>query len=349
MVLPSGIFSRSYKEDMAIFRTKTHWFFMILGLALFFTMPLYASNYFLHFFTGIWILCIGALGLNILTGYCGQISIGHSSFAAVGAYTAGIFANYFGLNFLLAILVGMIVSGLVGVIFGLPSLKIKGFYLVMSTLAAQVIIIYIITRWSNLTGGAMGLHLPRPTLGKIVLKTDAHFYLLSLSCLIIAIYVAKNLARGKAGRAFIAIRDNDLAAEVMGVNIYAYKLLAFFIGCSFAGLSGGVLGFWHGAIVPEGFGLWESIWYLGYIIVGGLGSTIGPILGVAFISLIEEVLSIGVTAMSGIIPEATEYIAPGSMLAFGIIIAIFLIFEPRGLSHRWEIFKAYYQLWPFAY
>jgi branched-chain amino acid transport system permease protein len=347
MALPSGTFNQSYGQDMAIFRTKTHWVALFAFLALLFTCPLYSSDRMLTIMTIIGITIISVLGLNILTGYCNQISIGHAGFMAVGAYTSGMLTAHLGWSFWAALPCAALMAGLVGILFGLPSLKVKGFYLIMATIAAQFIIIWFILQFRNITGGGDGLAVPRPEIAGFVLKSKASYFYLVMIIACLATFVAKNIVRTRAGRAFIAIRDNELAAEVMGVNLWAYKLLAFFIGCVFAGVAGALLVHYVAFACVDQFPFMNSVWYLGMLIVGGMGSTAGVIFGVVSLKLLDElVVIVGPILATAVAPQAAASLG---LIMRGLIIIIFLIFEPRGLAHRWEMVKAYYRLWPFSH
>jgi branched-chain amino acid transport system permease protein len=350
MDLPAGVRNFSYAQDMAIFRTKTHWFLLLMMLVVLLTMPMFLANYWLSVANLIMIIIISATGLNILTGYCGQLSIGHAGFMAVGAYTSAILSGRYGIPYLLALLCGGVMAGLIGILFGTSSLRVKGFYLAISTLAAQFIILWVISHWTSVTGGTMGMAVPPAHIAGMIIRSQSSKYYLILGVAIIAIYLAKNLVRTRTGRAFVAIRDNDLAAEVMGVNLFSYKLLAFFIGCFFAGIAGALFASWAGFISSESFPLTNSILYVGMIIIGGLGATIGPILGVIFIQLLEEIVRHISPALVSTFPSLSSGFTVGiAPVIFGLTIILFLIFEPRGLAHRWSLFKASYRLWPFSY
>jgi branched-chain amino acid transport system permease protein len=350
MSLPCGTRNYDYAEDMAIVRTKTHWVLLIFFFVLLFTAPLYFSNYWLGVCNLIGITLIAAIGLNILVGYCGQLSIGHAGFIAVGAYTAAILTNRMEMPFLVGLIGAGVVSGLIGIVFGLPSVRVKGFYLAITTIAAQFIIIWVINHW-NLTGGFVGIKVPYASIGGLVFRSESSQFYLIIIIAALCVFFAKNLARTKVGRAFIAIRDNDLAAEVMGVNLLYYKLLAFFIGCFFAGISGALLAHWIGFLNAEQFSFTESILYIGMIIIGGLGTSMGPVFGVIFIRLLQQVLTMEVVPFL----ESTFTMFPSGFatgitpMLFGLIIVLFLILEPRGLAHRWALFKSAYRLWPFSY
>ncbi|MFC1872219.1 branched-chain amino acid ABC transporter permease [Chloroflexota bacterium] len=350
MSLPCGIRNYTYAEDMAVIRTKTQWGMFIALMIAVFVAPLYLGNYWLGVANLIGITLIAAMGLNILIGYCGQLSIGHAGFIAVGAYTTAILTNRLEMPFLVGLMGAGVVAGLVGLVFGLPSIRVKGFYLAISTIAAQFIIIWVINHWSY-TGGFTGISVPYASILGYQFRTEASQYYLIAGIAVLVVFIVKNLSRTRVFRAFIAIRDNDLAAEVMGVNLLRYKLLAFFLGCFFAGISGALLAHWIGFLNAEQFSLSESILYIGMIIIGGLGTTIGPILGVVFIRLLQQILTVEVVPML----EGTFNFLPSGFatgvtpMLFGLTIMLFLILEPRGVAHRWNLFKAAYRLWPFSY
>ncbi len=351
MSLPCGTRGYTYAEDMAIVRTKTQWVLFIVFLVFLFSAPLYLGNYWLGVVNLIGITLIAATGLNILVGYCGQLSIGHAGFIAVGAYTAAILTNRLELPFLVGLICAGLTAGVIGLIFGIPSVRVKGFYLAITTIAAQFIIIWVINHWSAVTGGFVGIKVPYASIGGFVFKSEASQFYLIMTIAALCTFFAKNLARTRIGRAFIAIRDNDLAAQVMGINLFYYKLLAFFIGCFFAGIAGSLLAHWIGFMNAEQFSLTESILYIGMIIIGGLGTTLGPILGVTFIRLLQQVLTVEVvpfleTTFSALPAGFATGVTP---MLFGLVIVLFLILEPRGLAHRWMLFKAAYRLWPFSY
>jgi len=349
MSLPSGVRSYGYATDMAMLRTKTHWMLFFVLLAVVFTLPLYLGRYWLGVANLIGITLIAATGLNLLIGYCGQLSIGHAGFIAVGAYTSAVLTNRFEMPFLVGLVSAGIIAGVVGLIFGIPSVRVKGFYLAITTIAAQFIIIWVINHW-GITGGFTGITVPYASIGGFEFASRSSQYYLIITIAALCIFFAKNIARTRLGRAFVAIRDNDLAAEVMGINLFFYKMLAFFIGCFMAGIAGALLAHWTGSITTENFTLSESILYIGMIIIGGLGTTLGPILGVIFIRLLQQTLMVMVVPFL----ESTKILPAGfatgvTPMLFGLAIILFLILEPRGLAHRWSLFKSAYRLWPFSY
>ena len=342
-----GTFRRSFALDKTTSRAMLRWVWLFAFLIFLFISPRFLSNQVLTIMTIIGISVISVHGLNILTGYCGQMSIGHVGFMAVGGYTSAVLTAKLGWPFWVALPCAALAAGVAGLIFGLPSLKIKGFYLIMATIAAHFIIIWLVLQFRSITGGGDGLALPKPAIGSIVLKSKASYFYLVTAIACLATFLAANIARTRAGRAFIAIRDNDLAAEVMGINLWSYKLQAFFIGCVYAGMAGALLVHYFAFASIDQFPFMDSVWYLGMLIVGGMGSTVGAIFGAVSLKLLDELVTIvGPILAAAVAPQAAAALA---LIARGLVIIIFLIFEPRGLAHGWEMIKAYFRLWPFSH
>ncbi|MBW1679828.1 MAG: branched-chain amino acid ABC transporter permease [Deltaproteobacteria bacterium] len=350
MPLPSGIYNVTYKEDMAILRTWCHWVWLIAFLAFLALIPAFATRSQLNTLITIACSVIAVHGLNLLTGYCGQISMGHSAFVAVGAYTSAIFCNNLGFSFWIAMPLAGLSAGLAGLVFGGPSLRVKGFYLAITTLGAQFIILFVIIHLPSLTGGVRSLDVPPPSLFGYLIETDYSYYYLAMPMAVITTYLVKNISRTGVGRAFVAIRDNDLAAEGMGIALFYNKMLAFFLGCFFAGISGSVYAHYLQTINIEYFTLMDSIWYLAMLIVGGLGQTMGPIFGVIFMVVLRNLIMETAPLISRAVPVlGIEFGAAMSLVVLGLVIMFFLVFEPRGLAHRWEIIKTKFRLYPFPY
>ena len=349
---PCGIFDDTYGKDIAIVRTPTQWTITIASLAALILLPQIVSGRAITTINLIALSIISAQGLNILIGLTGQISLGQGAFMGVGAYTLMVLMNHLAFSFWLALPCAMISAGFFGIIFGLPSLRIKGFYLAMATLAAQFIIPWLIVNVRpDITGGTSTINITPPSFFGVVLSSQARIYYVIMFFTVASLYLIRNLVRSKIGRAFVAIRDNDLSAEIMGIEIFKYKLLSFFICSLLAGLAGCMWTLWIGAVNVDSFTLHESIWYLGMIIVGGLGSVSGTVLGVIFIRLLDLFAQIIGPSVTSVFPDAIALsMRKGiSPFLFGLVILLFLIFEPRGMAHRWEIIKNFYRRWPFSY
>ncbi len=346
MALPAGTHNVNYQKDMAIVRTRFQWVALLLGIALVACFPLFIGAGWICVINQIFCVIIAVIGLQILTGYSGQISLGQAAFMAVGAYTYAILSAQFQLPFLIALLSAGIMAGLVGVLFGLPTIRVKGFYLVMTTLAAHFIISYVTMHWTNVTQGSMGYEVAHPSIFGFSFDTETTKFWLILVILIACTFLAKNLVRMRLGRAFIAVRDNDLAASIMGLNIGVVKLQAFFVCCFFAGIGGALFSVWNNSVEPQYFSLMTAIWYLGFIIVGGLGTITGAFFGTGALMLLREVIS---RFLPYVDPALVGYVVPFNDVLFGVIIALILIFEPRGMAHAWNMAKAYIRIWPLAY
>ncbi len=346
---PCGTFDERYSQDMAILRIKRHWAVLIGALILLYTFPLYGSYYFISLINSLSITIIIVLGLQLVSGYCGQISFGQAAFMAVGAYTSAILTGKLGVSFFIALPLSGMVSGLIGLGGGAPSLRIKGFYLAMATIAIHFVVMWLILHL-QITGTTQGLHPPAPRMAGFEFDSDEKIYYIIVTVMLLMTYGARNIVRTRVGRAFVAIRDNDLAAEVMGIELYRYKLLAFFISCFYAGIAGSLWAHWIQMVHPEQFTLLHALNYIGMLIVGGGGSIPGVFFGVLFLRLLDEGVMFIAPILSSVFPWIGIHPAASmSVSVFGIVLILFLIFEPRGLAHRWEIFKASYRLYPFSH
>lgn len=345
MRLPSGVFAQDYGEDMALLRTKKHWALVFLVLAFVFTVPQWASHSFLALSTIIGINIIAAHGLNILTGNCGLVSLGHSGFMMVGGYTLAILCHSAGFPFWAALPLAGLAAGALGMVFGLPSLRIKGFYLIMSTVAGYFILHWLVLQFRHLTGGTEGLSIPSPDLFGWSIRPKANYYYVVMMLAVLATVIAKNILRTRAGRAFVAIRDNDLAAEAMGVNLFSYKLQAFFIGNVFAGIAGALSAQYYMFANVEQFPFFDSVWLLGMLIVGGMGSVSGTIYGVIFIKLLQQLaVKLGPLLEQVANPQTATGL---SLILPSLAIILFLVFAPRGIEHMFHRARNYFQEWPY--
>jgi len=348
---PSGIYCDSYKKDMRIIKTKTQWVMSIVSLILLFAIPqipFLNNTYFLRLLIGVGITVIICLGINLLTGYCGQLNIGQSAFVMVGAFTSALLNYHFGWPFWACVIPAGFASALVGAIFGIPSARLKGLYLALTTLGAQIILTWIALFYIPLT--TAGFSVEPIKMGSIVFNTPEKFYYIAMFFTIVMTFFAKNMMRAGLGRTFVAIRDNEKAADAMGIDIFRYKLLAFVICTFYAGVAGSLLVHYMMWAHLESFTIQDSIWYVVMIIVGGLGSIEGTIFGVIFITGLKELIFVIGPIVEGKLPFLPIGAGSGLLLVIiGGVAIVFLIFEPRGLAHRWNLFKAYYRLWPFGY
>jgi branched-chain amino acid transport system permease protein len=344
-----GGFRVSYRSDERIFDTPTPIIGILALLAVLSIVPQFASTYWLDVLNRIGIAIIGALGLNILIGYTGQISIGHAAFLAVGAYATAILEARAGLPFYLAIPAAAVLTSLFGLLFGVPSLRLKGLYLAIATLAAHFITTYVIIHWESMTGGVLGLNVQPAMVFGLPLDSDARIFYLIFALVVPAVLFTKNLFRTRVGRAFIAIRDRDVAASVIGVSLFKYKLLAFVISSFYAGVAGGLMAHHSRILFPDAFTLLVAIDYLAMVIIGGQGSILGTIFGAFFMTFLPEVLKLTATSLTGVYPQAFGLIASTRDVVFGLAVIFFLMFEPQGLAQIWVRFRSYWRLWPYAY
>ena len=351
-LLPCGTHFESYRKDMGYIRTKPQWACLITFLLLLLVLPQVLSIRFIAMINMATIICIAVVGLQITAGYAGQINLGQSAFMGMGAFVCGSLAVNFNLPFWITIPAGGLGGALLGAIFGIPALRIKGFYLAMTTIAAQVIFPLLIMHLpDDWFGGAMGLNLEPAKLWGITFDTDVSLYYFITITAVIMIFFAFNLVRCRVGRAFVAIRDNDIAAEIMGINVFYYKTLAFAIGAMFAGMAGGLWAYYLRFVGADQFTLYFSVWYMGMLIVGGLGSILGAIMGTFFIRALQEIITYLAPLVVEHFPQAggPRIWFAGMNILLGGAIVLFLIFEPRGLYHRWIISKTAFRIWPFPY
>jgi branched-chain amino acid transport system permease protein len=345
---PCGVVDETYEKDVAIVRTWQHWTILLVSLAVLFMIPLIGSRYIVNLINYLSLTVIVILGQQIVSGYCGQISLGQVAFMAVGGYSSAILTTRLNLSFFIALPLSGLIAGLIGIIGGAPSLRMKGFYLAISTLAIHFVLMWLFLHLDFL-GANRGLTCPEPTIGSFVFNTDERIYYIIVTVMVMMTFGARNLVRSRIGRAFVAIRDNDLAAEVMGINLFYYKLLAFFISCFYAGIAGSLLAHQNLVIHPDQFTLQKAIEYVAMIIVGGMGSIPGVFFGVLFLVMLNELVMVLTPVVTNWLPWlGTASVASLGVMVFGIVVALFLIYEPYGLAHRWEIFKASYRLYPFA-
>ncbi len=468
---PAGVFDTKYEEDMSIDRTRRDKLWKNLAFFVLLLIPLFAtsgplgigliSDQYVGLIIRIAIFVIAVQGLNILIGYNGQISLGHAAFMAIGAYASAILVREAGLSFWIALPLTAVITGLIGLVFGLPSLRVKGFYLAMATLAAQFIIPWVLRYpMEDLTGGTRPLSVPAPMIGPfgsyaddtliddnplifeagdpyfvdiitveldsfagdhpeiqiidpdesviptgdvnmsfiedddgnitslsyiatkpgehqvmvvpeegttdfnvsvsrstaLSFATDTAFYYIIIPLSVLLMFFARNIVRTRTGRAFISVRDNDLAAELLGINVFTYKLRAFFLSAVYAGIAGCLLAFERNSLSLDMFTLEVSIEMLAMLIIGGAGFPLGAVFGVTFIRLLQEAviptirpfLTDGLPALLPFI-DSVNIAGAINPILFGVALIIFLVLEPRGIAHRWEILKVAWKIRPYSY
>ena len=353
----AGQFKTSYQADAAIFPIRQDRIAIALVLiAAFVVVPLTATPYIV---TGILIpfliFSLAAIGLNILTGYAGQLSLGTAAFMAIGAFaTYNFVLRVPGIPFVVAFALSGIVAALVGILFGLPSLRIRGFYLAVATLAAQFFIVWFLTRVGWITNYSTSgvITAQQVVILGYALTTPVAKYLLVLSIVAVMALAAKNMARGNVGRSWMAVRDMDVAAEVIGIRLMRAKLLAFAVSSFYCGVAGALFAYAYlGTVEPEAFNLDLSFKILFMVIIGGVGTVLGSFLGAAFVTLLPVVLSVTVRYLDSSlglrIAEST--ISNLELMVFGGLIIFFLIVEPHGLARLWQVGKEKLRLWPFPH
>ncbi|WP_298441360.1 branched-chain amino acid ABC transporter permease [uncultured Ferrimonas sp.] len=350
---PCGDFRTSYKQDNTIYETKTVRGFAILAIAAACLAPLVLDAYYLTLFIQVSYLGIAALGLNILVGFTGQISLGHGAFFGFGAFASAWLSSQFAIPVFLTIPLAGFLSMGVGMMFGMPAARIKGLYLAIATLAAQFILEDFFARAEWFSGGSYGSMAEPITLFGFAFDTDESFFYIALFALVFMYLWGCNLMRSRDGRAFVAVRDHYLSAEIMGVKLNKYRLLSFGISSFYAGIGGALYAHYLGYVSAEGFTLMMSVQFLAMVIIGGLGSIKGTLMGCVFIVLLPEALEggVGLVKMTdwGNTPMITDGLAYLKEMAIGLVIILFLIFEPEGLAHRWQQIKNYWKFYPFAY
>jgi branched-chain amino acid transport system permease protein len=350
LVIRSKTFQESYREDLKLFQTIWVKCWLALFIAIILVIPFIADPYVTYLINISEIAILAALGLNILTGCTGQISLGHAAFMAIGSYTAAILATSFELSIWVTIPMSGLTAGTAGVLVGIPCLRLKGLYLAMATMAFGAVIEHLSIHWETLTKGVRGISvMPAEILGHSF-DTDEKFYYLILLITALLIIAAKNILRTKVGRAFIAIRDRDIAAELAGVNLTRYKVTAFAISSFYAGIAGGLYAYYTSYVHPEHFNIMLSVEFIAMIIVGGMGSVLGAILGAVFITLVPEMLRLLSYYIGQAYPLVAErFSEEWNIAAFGLLIMVFLIFEPGGFVSIWRRIKTSFKTWPYTY
>jgi branched-chain amino acid transport system permease protein len=342
----SGYFHTDYAQESALIETRQEKVCLAAFAAALMVFPFVASPFALDLASQVFLASIGALSLMLLTGYAGQISLGHAGLIAAGAYTVGILSREFGAPFWLTLPTAAIVGALLGIVFGLPSLRLRGLYLAVSTLALHFIVIYAGGEYETWRGYSTGIMIDPPRIGQVEISSGRAWYFILLIAAALTLLISINLIRSRTGRAWRAIRTRDTVAEALGIHIASYKLLAFVISSTITAVAGALFAYYRDFVSVEAFSLFLTIQYVAMIIIGGMGSLLGAILGAIFVTLFPYAIEGAV----GLLPNAERYAASlfaVNYAAFGLVMIAFLLFEPLGLVGIWRRVQTYFLLWPF--
>jgi branched-chain amino acid transport system permease protein len=344
----SGYFRTSYRQDLKLVETGLErWSLAILLLGLL-AFPLFASPFQLDLANQVFLAAIGAIALMLLTGYAGQISLGHAGLLAAGAFTAGILFKEMNAPFWATLPAAGIVGALLGVVFGLPSLRLRGLYLAVSTLALHFLVVYLGGEYETRRGFSTGIVIDPPKLGGWTISGGRTWYFILGLLAAATLLLCLNILRSGTGRAWAAIRANETVAEALGIGVAAHKLLAFVISSALTALAGALFAYYRGFVSVEAFSLFLAIQYVAMIIIGGIGSVLGAILGAAFVTLFPYAIE----AAIGALPGAQRYaglLFAANYAAFGVVMILFLMLEPLGLVGIWKRVQTYFLLWPFKH
>lgn len=348
---PAGVFATSFAQDQALVRTaKQHMALalLIIGLLI---LPTVVEPRIVAIATAMLITSIVALGLQINTGLAGQINLGQAAFMGVGAYTTAILATKLGWPIWTALPAGGVSAALFGFIFGLSAVRIKGFYLALTTIAAQILFHFLVLNLpQSWLGGSNGITVQPAQVFGFRIESDRAIFYLCLTVAAVMLFGAFGVARSRHGRAFQAVRDDDVASGMMGIDVVRTKAAAFLLGAFYAGIGGGLWAYYVRFVAIDQFTLFHSIWLIAMIIVGGMGSITGALVGVFVIKLAQEsITAVGPAIVANFSFLSGDIVFAAMNIFLGSVIAAFLIFEPRGLMHRWNIMKRSYRLWPFPY
>jgi len=335
-------FKTDYNQDVRLFKDGVQVFWYVLLAVAMLGLPLVLPEYLVGQMVFILIYCIIGLGLMLLIGFTGQISLGHAAFLAVGAYTEALLQAK-GVPFAISLTGAALLSGAAGLLVGLPALRLKGIYLAIATMAFGFIVEEIITRWEHVTGGNSGRQLKQIDFFGVPIDSDARFYYLCLGLTTVILLALINLMRSPTGRAFVAIRDSEISAQSMGIHLSRYKTVAFALSAMLTGVAGALYAHKLQFISPEQFNLLVSIEMATLVFIGGLGSFHGAIFGAAFIIALPQVI----VFMKDYLPAAIGQQTGLQPTIFGLILIAFLLFEPLGIYGRWVKIRTYFSLFPF--
>lgn len=352
----NGNLKATYAADERVLDNRNKQLFMAAVLASLAAFPILANDYLILVACQMGMLLIAVIGVNVVIGYTGLMSLGHAAFVAIGAYTVAAAHQIFGpsvtdgLLLFIAIPLAVALSALIGLLVGLPSLRVKGLYLAVATLSANFILIFLIESplLEHWTGGHVGVNTPTANILGWELDDRREVFVLIAICALATILMVQNLFRTRVGRAFIAIRDKDYSAEILGISLMRYKLMSFALSAAICGLAGALMAYFYARILPEQFELALSLQLVAALIVGGMGRTMGPVFGVIIIVMVPEVIKTVFGAATGGDVTLSQLRAPVQEIAFGLLIILFLLFEPLGLVRITDRILQAINRWPFA-
>jgi len=336
------VFKTGYEQDVALAKHQGHRFWYGALMAVLLVAPVLLEEYWLAQLSFVLIYSIVGLGLMLLAGYTGQVSIGQAAFMGVGAYAQAYFTNL-GFSFPVALVIGMVLSAVAGIIVSVPALRVKGIYLGIATLAFGFIVEEGFARWESVTGGNAGVTVKAPEMLGFKFDSDMSFYYLCLALCVLSTLAVLNLLRAPTGRAFVAIRDSEISAQSMGINLAWYKGLAFAISAVMAGVAGALYAHKMSFITPDQFSLIQSVDLLLLVVVGGLGFVHGAFLGAIFLITMPQLIAVG----KDFLPESIGGAAGLQGVIYGLVLVFFVLFEPMGLYGRWLKIRTWFQMFPF--
>lgn len=344
----SGYFRTSYERDIALLDTRTQKAALAALALLLLGFPLLDAPFLLDLANQVLLAVVGAVALMLLTGFAGQVSLGHAGLLAAGAFTTGVLFKEVGAPFWVTLPASALTGAVLGVVFGLPSLRLRGLYLAVSTLALHFIVIYAGNEYESQRGYSTGVVIDPPGIGDWVLSDARGWYVVLLACAASAVLFALNLLRSNTGRAWRAVHGREAVAEALGINVPAYKVLAFVISSTMTSVAGCLFAYYRGFVSAEAFSLFLTIQYVAMIIIGGMGSILGAVLGAVFVTLFPYLIE----WMMNVLPVPQSWansVFAVNYTAFGLVMILFLLFEPQGLVGIWHRMQNYFLLWPFRH
>jgi len=348
MAFASGYFKTTYEKDISIVETRSRWGWLITLMVMLIVFPFFASAFLLDLANQVLLALIGSVALMLLTGYAGQISLGHAGLIAAGAFTTGILFKELNAPIWVTLPASGLVGAILGFMFGLPSLRLRGLYLALSTLALHFLVTYVGAEYETKRGFATGIVIDAPSLGPLTILDPRLWYFLFLMVDVFLVIFSLNLVRSKTGRAWMAIRDRDVVAEALGIKLSSYKLSAFVMSSVLTSIAGCFFAYYRGFVSVEAFSLLMTIEYIAMIIIGGLGSILGVIFGTIFVVILPYIIETMVEALP-VPTRLTTYMFSINHVIFGLIMIIFLVLEPNGLVGIWIRIRNYFILWPFKH